>query len=67
MMREKTSAALARPDTIALSEPLPPVLAPPGPLIADSGLAPTEQVRASTAPGDCRGQGSKIGGLHRHF
>jgi len=44
-------AALARPDTTALSESMPPVLAPPGLLIADSGLAPTE-ARASTAPGD---------------
>ena len=34
MMRETTSAALARPDTTALSESMPPVLAPPGLLIA---------------------------------
>jgi hypothetical protein len=48
MMRETTSAALARPDTTALSEPTPPVLAPLGPLHTDPGLVTTE-ARASAA------------------
>ena len=42
MMRERTSGALARPDTTALSEPTPPVPAPRDPLIANPGLATTD-------------------------
>jgi hypothetical protein len=52
MMRETTSGALARPDTTALSEPPPPVLAPCGPPSADLGHAPTD-AQAPAASIDC--------------